>query len=163
MIARKTFPSYHLNRLVEALIHLGKSVNSRFCSQDLEKLVDSGIPQTTEFSRLRAVGFLVGTQELRDKLGGDVSDRVVEEECKTRKGNLFHNLRDIGCKGSLENLGVDNQEFYSHMFIVHGTRLDTNHLTLKGNKLPTFLVLHLLDLVIVIQQLNISLGYGKFK
>src|SRR5690242_1110806 len=151
-----------LQALIEALVHLRQGVNRGLGAENLKDALNGALPQLAKLCRLWAVCLLVGVQESRDTLGGCNTDRIVEEERQTRQSNLVHNVVDVRLESILQNLSVDDDKLNSHVLVVKNAGLDADNLTLEGYKLPALLVLNLSDLVLVIEQLDVSLGASKF-
>jgi hypothetical protein len=148
VVLAEALTSENFNGLVEALVHFRKGIDRRLGGQNLQQLVDGAGPEAGKLVRGAAVVLLVRTEKIRDKLGRHNADGVVEEEGETRDGNLLHDLRGERGEVALENLGIDNQEFNGHVFVVHRACPDSDSLTAERHQLPAVVLLELLNLLL---------------
>ncbi|GKT63760.1 LOW QUALITY PROTEIN: hypothetical protein ColTof3_11099 [Colletotrichum tofieldiae] len=160
VLGRKALLANDFHRLVEALVHLGKGVNGGLGRQHLKKLVHGRRPQPIELVR----GASVFLYELRS-CGTNLAEMNLTGSWKknAKPGRAIFSMISATSEAALENLGVDDQELNGHVLVLHGASSDTNHLALERDKFPAILLLDLLNLVIVVEELNVSLGAGELE
>ncbi len=86
----------------------------------------------------------------------------MEEEGKTRQGNLVHDFVDIRFERALQNLSVDVDQFNCHVFIVEGTCFDADDFAFQWYNFPSLVLFNLRDLVVIFDQLDIGFGSSKY-